>query len=550
MKSVSTSRPLRLGMLVAALTLFSTSTRAEDDAALAEAAKQQIDEVQQAETKATGQEQQSQIFGRPTEMDYAAKHFALAAGAALLNRFDFEIRPRASCPDTGAAANSCFLLKGGSAAPAFVLEASYRNRWAWEDRSSGRPTPPWDLSAAQHQLDTTSVGVDAARAVYEQASKSDPGCTTETCTAALRTYSESKQAHQLRESEVTKAKQQQADYERFRERIDALEKEIARLEDSTRLQSATALYHAQVKAASAEAEAARKAFEKTLDRGDATAPDRDAARDAYRSALSALEAAESSLPADAESLASAREELARLQKDAPPAYWAMRRYQRASVAWGARPTGMVMQGPVSWNRAWHDWLLPEDWDVSLGYAFVSRPSGQVFSDISGSNVLAGISAAYNVARWTHASKNDDAVPIRGAISLEGSMRWVSDNSANDVHQRILAGMSLSFGVPIDYAGTVNVVELVARIGALNDEVPVLVRPGDPNDNEVIQSNGVVRFEDDWGWGFDVEFNVPVSRPLGYIFLRGGLAGDIDPNPWFIAVGYTIPLGTLAGGIGL
>jgi hypothetical protein len=42
----------------------------------------------------------------------------------------------------------------------------------------------------------------------------------------------------------------------------------------------------------------------------------------------------------------------------------------------------------------------------------------------------------------------------------------------------------------------------------------------------------------------VELNVPITERLGYLVARGHMNSGFDPNPWFIQLGYTIPLSSL------
>jgi hypothetical protein len=61
-------------------------------------------------------------------------------------------------------------------------------------------------------------------------------------------------------------------------------------------------------------------------------------------------------------------------------------------------------------------------------------------------------------------------------------------------------------------------------------------------------DGVPEFEGKWGFGLDMELNIPVTRDLGYVVARGTLNAGFDPNPWSLQIGYTIPLSTLVRGL--
>lgn len=66
------------------------------------------------------------------------------------------------------------------------------------------------------------------------------------------------------------------------------------------------------------------------------------------------------------------------------------------------------------------------------------------------------------------------------------------------------------------------------------------------DRFVRVKNEVANFESKWGFGIDVEINVPISKELGYLFVRGTTNHVFDPNPWGAVIGYTLPLNSILG----
>lgn len=134
----------------------------------------------------------------------------------------------------------------------------------------------------------------------------------------------------------------------------------------------------------------------------------------------------------------------------------------------------------------------------------------------------------------------------------------TDTSINDVHGRGIIGLGFALGVPIQFGepdldrliddrslSTQSVVEMLLRIGAVNTEVPAFANK---TTNELKTTRGTIDYRNDWGFGMDLELNVPISEKLGYIIARGQINADFDPNPWFIQLGYTIPLSTFVEGV--
>jgi hypothetical protein len=212
---------------------------------------------------------------------------------------------------------------------------------------------------------------------------------------------------------------------------------------------------------------------------------------------------------------------------APEAYREMLRYRQSRAIWDNRPRGSVYQPFWHWwaMEHWSGWIIPDDFELRLGYAFVQEPSGNLVSAAAGSNVFAGFALAYNLVRW--ANPLSGKPPFRGALSVEVSTLFVSDRAAQDVHQRVLVGGGFTFGFPLRYGAAdasgerpVNIVELLVRFGAVNEQAPTFANTSSLVDNEVLVQNGFVGLESRWGTGFDAQINVPISEPLGYLILQG------------------------------
>lgn len=73
---------------------------------------------------------------------------------------------------------------------------------------------------------------------------------------------------------------------------------------------------------------------------------------------------------------------------------------------------------------------------------------------------------------------------------------------------------------------------------MNVEVPSFL---DEQSRLVRVENEVADFEAEQGFGVDIEMNIPITKGLGYIFLRATSNHGLDPNPWTAVVGYTLPI---------
>lgn len=130
--------------------------------------------------------------------------------------------------------------------------------------------------------------------------------------------------------------------------------------------------------------------------------------------------------------------------------------------------------------------------------------------------------------------------------------------------RFIVGPSIVFGIPYETrpaesedsesvagAGLAEptrapVVELVARLGGVYVDAPTFKNT---KTREVKVKNEVPRFTNRWGFGLDMEANIPAVVIPGYVVLRGSLNAGFDPNTWGLQVGYTIPFANLISGIG-
>jgi hypothetical protein len=131
-------------------------------------------------------------------------------------------------------------------------------------------------------------------------------------------------------------------------------------------------------------------------------------------------------------------------------------------------------------------------------------------------------------------------PMRIGFGPEVLATASNDPDADDFHTRVLAGGALTVGAPIG-EGEQRLVEVVVRVGWVRLEVPDFVN-GSSRLVEV--KRGVADFDNREGVGLDVEFNIPITKDLGYLFFRATTSQGFKPSPWTATVGYTLPVGNL------
>lgn len=239
---------------------------------------------------------------------------------------------------------------------------------------------------------------------------------------------------------------------------------------------------------------------------------------------------------------------------------------KAYQAWDAHQEQGSYFGPrYLWSKkAWFS-LLPDDWEARMGFVFDGSSDTTTSTVVGGSDLYAQVAMGWNILRWSLPTISPEETPIRGAIDLEGALSLVTDSKFTDVHERYLIGPSLVFGIPLIWTTPAEdeeddstaetgarrehvalpIIEIVTRAGAVNVDTPRFV----PNaGREVRVEQGAPAYRGRWGFGLDMEINVPITRSLGYLVARGSLNAGFDPNPWSLQLGYTIPLSTLAQGL--
>lgn len=203
-------------------------------------------------------------------------------------------------------------------------------------------------------------------------------------------------------------------------------------------------------------------------------------------------------------------------------------------------------------------LIPDDYVTRLGFVFDSDSSNDAISTVGSSDVYTELGIGWNLVRWSFPTRDESEPPIRGALNLEFDGMAFTDDQINDVHGRGIGGLAFVFGVPLTFTSSdprdevdptvvpnAPVAELVTRLGAVIAETPQFVNK---STNELVNEHGNAAYEAEWGFGLDIELNVPITERLGYLMARAQVNSGFDPNPWFISLGYTIPLSTMASAI--
>jgi hypothetical protein len=439
----------------------------------------------------TPAENEDAAFGKTIDTDYTAKNFFLLFGATILDPFEF----KEVMPDDGGEGSSAqtddedpekmFNLKTGDVDANFFIELGFRYRWAWMDR----------LSVAE------SLRLDA----------------------------------------LEKIKNNPEEWARVRAKLRAVKSAIRARESATAADDAT------------KAELDQKVTE-AIDALDEDPGFREIVATGPRARRAWEDATVDHFPAIAGRL---------FPQDLD--CWLM----SANSDYCKEGDNLTRLAAA---------LVPSDWAVRMGYVFDGN-SPDASTLAGASNLYGEFVSGWSLARWSMANGSPDLAPIRGSFNFEVATSLATDRDISDVHPRVLIGSAVAFGVPFRFLETDEedddqgedgepdldsvernefvrradallsddakadpIVELVARAGAVYVETPQFISK---KGRMVEVENDVPKFEGDWGFGFDLEMNVPVPGNMGYIVSRGSINAGFDPNPWLIQIGYTIPIGRLA-----
>jgi hypothetical protein len=450
------------------------------------------------------------IFGQTVGSDYVAKHFSLIFGAVVLNPFAFtKVTPT---PTTGQ--DEFTLNTGGDTKVRAFLEGGVRYRWAWLDRV-GIGVIPSDEGDAHVCQNTKGALKDATRGLEIATGLRDGG------------------------------------------RIKDLEEDIA---------------NRQKKLSAPASEAETKATRNEI--ADKQRELRD-----VKNAVAVVKAAEARAAADTRRYYN---EQWRLSQEGTPvqilcSIWVRRKPIPSHCPDDPVPPAESKACPDKkscfrnddWDLQWMGsrCFLPGDFQVRVGYVFDGGSPSGVASLASNSNVYGDLIGGVNLVRASLPTGSPDETPVRASLNLEGLVSMTTDTNTVDVHSRYLIGMGAAVGVPLllvpqatpkatEKAGESDgasqpaptpkpggIVEMVARLGAVNVDVPHFKNGAT---REVDVKNGEPEFSGQWGLGLDLELNVPIAEKMGYIVARASINEFITPSPWGIQVGYTIPLSTLVG----
>jgi hypothetical protein len=203
--------------------------------------------------------------------------------------------------------------------------------------------------------------------------------------------------------------------------------------------------------------------------------------------------------------------------------------------------------------------LPTDRDVRAGITFGNG------SEISGSTVAgSGDFNALIAFGWplVHRDLDRASTRISDSFNLEALFEVVTDREVQDVHDRESFGIAYVIGVEaqsLPIPGVTETRDLENRVYeiAVRGSLSSLESP-ETRDDIIVNDTGTIRpevagrsfpeFNSSWGYGLDVDVQLPFGRE-GYLTLGAGVFGgdsDLDPNPWFLRLGITVPLSQLAG----
>lgn len=194
-----------------------------------------------------------------------------------------------------------------------------------------------------------------------------------------------------------------------------------------------------------------------------------------------------------------------------------------------------------------NYLVPDDLDVRLGYAFNA-------DDTSGAAVVGGgdLSGEASWAHHVYRTRLEDDTAVSFSLPA-ASIGLVTGREVLDIHPRFLIGTGVSIGTPV----TTNVllsrnrrVYISWRAGVAWFDVPRRAAcpvGEDDCDFIVAPEHGFPDFKLTQGYANEFEFRVPIGSS-GFLTATGSFLHDADPNPWTFQVGYTVQLAKAAKGL--
>jgi hypothetical protein len=230
-------------------------------------------------------------------------------------------------------------------------------------------------------------------------------------------------------------------------------------------------------------------------------------------------------------------------------------HDAARSAWKTEPLAKSLRERVM-ARGWREALVDDGIDLvgRMGFAFEDDTDGAA-GIAGGSDFYIEAVTGLNLLRWTSRTNAPQDTPTRFALNFEPALSVSTDRDLVDTHTRLFLGPSLVIGFPFrliekkeeadgnakgesDSLAPDPVGELMFRVGGVRVETPQFV---DDDGRTIEVKNEVADFDTEWGVGFDAEVNLPVTKSLGYLTARGSINMNMDPNPWSLTLGYTIPL---------
>lgn len=509
----------------------------------------------------------SAVFGETVGADYTTKYINFVFGGVILNQY--EIALTGSGPDGDEPPFTSAALEGGDTDAQVFLEGDFRYRWAWLFRSSPVAAMPKSIATLQRELR------EKTRERDDVASKLANGAIATAELASLRSDVEQLnaqiEAQTLGAADLEAQARALARLEALQPRVRTLMREMPPLRDAWdsmvgRECGSDDDFAAERAAVAAAAKNLRSIASKVgleiseydRDSIDRAAKSRTCAE--FMLASGTFERIWEQFRALDQQLTNEKQRQEQAFDQATTAFnvrsdlvreltTKYRRDQLAIREWSRNNARLSVVGPRTWKRGVISWFVPDNWGIRIGYAFGDDTSASAQAIVGASDFYGRVGLGWDLARWSLATANATDTPIRGSIALEGSTLWFTNRTSNDIHQRGIFGMSASFGIPIQFGAdddkAASIVEVVTRIGAVYTEIPQFVGT---DDNQLELEYGFPAYDYEWGAGFDIEMNVPVTRSLGYLMLRGSLDGALDPNRWSVAIGYTIPLEAILRGL--
>lgn len=210
-------------------------------------------------------------------------------------------------------------------------------------------------------------------------------------------------------------------------------------------------------------------------------------------------------------------------------------------------------------------FFPSDYDLRFGVTFNSQDKTTASTVVGSGDVNGSAAVGWPLLHTDHLLpiKNKDEQYSRMSTALNAEILYeaVTDRGVQDIHERFVVGGAFIVGLLLDPMPLPSldqpktykprVYEIAMRFGWTRASIPDLadepvVLDAGKKRPAIVNDDGLPGFETGTGVSMDMEVQAPFGSQ-GYLVLGSSLllGSGLDPNPWNLRLGLTVPLGQIA-----